>query len=81
MQVKHLQKKGDKAFHGKNFSEALVCYNDALEIDENNVGALASRAAVFIEMENYILAQQDAEKILSVSPRQSQVILNAIFTT
>ncbi len=60
----------------KNYSEALQCYNDALEIDDNNKESLASRAAVYIEMNNFMLSQQDAEQLLSISPQHPQVCIS-----
>ena len=72
-QVQSLQKCGDKAFEKKNYTEALRHYNEALEIDEANSDALGSRAAVYLEMSNYVLAQQDVEKLLLLQPHHPQV--------
>ena len=68
-----MQEKGDEAYKTQNFKEALQSYNDALDIDEKNIDALASRAATYIEMENFALAHQDSEKLLMLNANHPQV--------
>ena len=72
-QIKELQEKGDNAYENRNFTEALQSFSDALDIDENNVDALASRAATKIEMENFAEAHEDIDKLLSLNPYHPQV--------
>ena len=68
-----MQEKGNEAYKTQNFKEALESYNDALDIDEKNIDALASRAATYIEMENFALAHKDTEKLLMLNPNHPQV--------
>ena len=73
-QIKELQEKGDNAYGCQNFNEALENYNDALDIDEDNTEALASRAATKIEMRNFPEAHEDIKKLLSINPLHPQVL-------
>ena len=72
--MKNLLEYGEKAFRLKAFADALHCYNEALDIDENNVDSLAGRAAVYIETHKFVLAQQDADRLLALDPNFTQVL-------
>ena len=72
-QVHNLQCIGNKALETENFEEALHCYDDALEIDENNIDCLCGRAEVYLYLGKYALAQVDAERVLAIIPRHSEV--------
>ena len=76
-QVKNLLERGEKAYQRQRFSEALCCYNDALDIDENSTDSLAGRAAVFIEMGSHIQAQHDTDRLLALDPQYTQVRIMA----
>ena len=72
-QVKKLQSLGEKALVTHRHADALKCYNDAVEIEENNIDSLYGRANVFIKMGNYILAQHDADKVIMLDPMDFRV--------
>ncbi|KAK2145780.1 hypothetical protein LSH36_658g01055 [Paralvinella palmiformis] len=74
-EVHNLQSIGNKALETENFEEALQCYGDALEIDENNIDCLCGRAEVYLYLGRYTLAQVDAEHVLAIIPRHSEALI------
>ena len=72
-QVKKLQSLGDKALVTHRLTDALKCYNDAVEIDEDNIESLYGRANIFVKIGKYILAQHDADKVIMLDPDNFRV--------
>ncbi|XP_077986923.1 uncharacterized protein LOC144441240 [Glandiceps talaboti] len=66
--VIELQSKGDAAFQDKDFLEAIKFYSEALEIDSQKLELLSARAAVYLEVRQYDLAQKDAEQLVKINP-------------
>ena len=73
LQVKDLKHVGDKAFRCEDYTEAFRAYTEALEIDENNTDVISARAATCIQLQNYMAAQKDAEKLLNLNQEYAQV--------
>ncbi|CAD5115886.1 DgyrCDS4822 [Dimorphilus gyrociliatus] len=64
--VKKLKSKGEKAFLKGDFKLASDKFNEALEIDENNVEIIYSRAACNVQLGLYREADEDLDKVLKV---------------
>lgn len=73
LQVRKLQKLGDRAFKKKNYADASACYKEALEIDEENVQLLSKRTVSNIELKDYQEARIDAAVLVRLNPHVPQV--------
>lgn len=71
--MKSLQERGHKAMKIHNYDEAIRLYNEALEIDDQNVDALIARANAYMVMEDFINAQKDAESLIAIQQDKPQV--------
>ncbi|CAH1788066.1 unnamed protein product [Owenia fusiformis] len=71
-QIQSFLQLGEQEAVNGRYEGALRHYNDALDIDGNNVAILCARAAVYIERGNYVGAQKDAQKILVRNEKQPQ---------
>ncbi|XP_041369335.1 tetratricopeptide repeat protein 28-like [Gigantopelta aegis] len=71
-EVKTLLEKGDKAMSVKDYEEAILYYDEALEIDSRNTDVMHARSLVYLEMGQLKQAEEDADTIISLSPRNSQ---------
>ncbi|KAL5012513.1 hypothetical protein ScPMuIL_011064 [Solemya velum] len=71
-EMKSLQERGHKAMKIHNYDEALRLYNEALEIDDQNVGVLVARANAYMVMEDFINAQKDAESLIAIQHDKPQ---------
>ena len=79
--MKSLRERGDKSLEVQNYKEAIRYYNEALEIDEQNVDVLLARAVALIEMGDYIGAQRDTEMLVSQDSDNHKVCLFACCKT
>jgi cytochrome c-type biogenesis protein CcmH/NrfG len=69
-----LQKLGEKdLLHGR-LKEALQHYDDALDIDDDNVTSLAGKATALLEMAEVDMAKQTISKLLSLDASNIQVL-------
>lgn len=64
--IKKLRSKGEKAFLKGNFQFALEKFKEALEIDENNIDIIYSRAACNVQIGLYKEADEDLDRVLRV---------------
>ncbi|KAK3780031.1 hypothetical protein RRG08_029724 [Elysia crispata] len=71
-EVKSLHDQGVRAAKTADFNEAIQYYNEALEIDCNDVKVLQARSLVFLQQKRTLEASQDAETILSIDPSNAQ---------
>ncbi|GFR63069.1 tetratricopeptide repeat protein 28 [Elysia marginata] len=71
-EVKSLHDQGVRAAKSADFGEAIQYYNEALEIDCNDVKVLQARSLAFLQQEKTTEAFQDAEAILSIDPNNAQ---------
>jgi len=61
--------RGNDLYKKKNFEEALKAYDEAMEIDPENVMILSNKAAVYIEMNNTDKAIEICTDLLEKSPK------------
>jgi len=54
--------RGNEFYKKKEFENALKCYNDAIELDPDNISYLTNKAAVFFEMGNYEQCLKESEQ-------------------
>lgn len=71
--MRHLHRSGSELFKEAEFTKALRCYNDALEIDENSVESLQGRAAVYLEIGKSWQAMLDVQKLLTIDKDNAEV--------
>ena len=81
IQVRRLQKLGDKAFKKKDYAKASDCYKEALEIDAENVQLLSKRAVSNIELKDYPEARVDADVLVKLNPHVPQVLKERKYIT
>ena len=75
--MKRLQQQGDAAFRSKDYSQAVACYAEALEIDNDNAQLLARKTVANIELGENAEARKDAEYLIKLNPHVPQVRLTA----
>lgn len=66
--VQSLKVQGDEAYEAKDFSLAIDCYSEALDIVEDPV-VLSNRSAAHAQKRNFVKACEDANRALSVAPQ------------
>uniref|UniRef100_A0A7S0ZT73 Serine/threonine-protein kinase BSK1-like TPR repeats domain-containing protein n=1 Tax=Noctiluca scintillans TaxID=2966 RepID=A0A7S0ZT73_NOCSC len=66
--VQSLKVQGDEAYEAKDFSLAIDCYSEALDIVEDPV-VLSNRSAAHAQKRNFEKACEDANRALSVAPQ------------
>lgn len=71
--MKSLHNQGIQAAKTSDFSGALQCYNEALEIDSKDVEVLQARALVYLQQGKTAEALADAEAVLALDPNSSKV--------
>ncbi|XP_059149912.1 tetratricopeptide repeat protein 28-like [Physella acuta] len=71
-EVKSLHNQGIRAAKTSDFSEALQCYNEALEIDSKDVEVLQARALVYLQQGKTAEALADADAVLTLDPNSSK---------
>ena len=57
----------------KDYDNAILHYDEALEIDSSNTTVMHARSLVYLEMGKLKEAEDDADTIISLSPRNAQV--------
>ncbi|KAI9918788.1 hypothetical protein PsorP6_011333 [Peronosclerospora sorghi] len=60
------KERGNAFYKQKNFSEAIKCYNEAIEIDGANLSYYSNLAAVKLEMGQYDACIEDCKKAIEV---------------
>lgn len=64
--AEELKARGNEAFAAKNYEEAIVLYDKAIEVDSTNFIYYNNRAAAYHELKNYAKAIEDANKSISI---------------
>lgn len=59
---------GNQFFNQKDYKKALLNFNKSLELDENHIQTLYSRAATLLELDRINEAYSDLEKITDENP-------------
>lgn len=67
-QVNALKDKGNAALADNKFDEAIKCYTEAIQLDNNNHVLYSNRSAAYAKANKYDLALQDAEKTVQLKP-------------
>jgi len=60
------KERGNTFYKQKQFEEALKCYDEAINIDPNEISFYNNRAAVFFEQKNYDKCIQECEKAVEI---------------
>lgn len=63
-----LNRKGNRALAEGKHEVALECFNDALELDEDNHVLYSNRCVAHIKLEKWKLAVEDAENVIKLKP-------------
>lgn len=69
-----LKRKGNEFFVKKQYSSALKCYTEGLELSPNDIDVLSNRCQTYIFLRRFILAQKDADAVLVINPSHSKAI-------
>lgn len=59
---------GEIFFNEKNYDESLNCFNNIIELDENNAEAYYYRGEIFSKQNNLIKARAEWRKVLEINP-------------
>ncbi|KAH9281101.1 Tetratricopeptide repeat protein 14 [Echinococcus granulosus] len=70
MSMRHVAQ-GVRYFKDGRNTEALQCYNFAIEVENNNADAYVARGALYASIGTYVKAIDDLEKSLSLQPNHA----------
>lgn len=73
LQFKILCTKGDRAFKGEEFLQAISLYSDALSLSPDNEDVLGCRSVVYAKLGMFNESKKDAESLISVIPQKPKV--------
>ena len=67
--------KGNLYVQERNYTEALKCYTQAIELDSNDPILYSNRSAMYYNLEDYDNAINDADKAISLKPNYPKAYL------
>ena len=67
--------KGNLFVQERNYTEALKCYSQAIELDSNDPILYSNRSAMYYNLEDYDNAINDADKAISLKPNYPKAYL------
>ena len=67
--------RGRTALRLKDAKKALQYYNEALQINAVNVQSLVGRVYTYLQLDELLLAQQDADLLVTIDADNVEVIL------
>ncbi len=66
MNATEWKEKGNTHLKNKEYSEALLCYNEAANLEPSNHIHFSNRSACYFNMDNYLKALEDAETAIKI---------------
>jgi len=68
MSADDFKAKGNAAFSAKNFSEAVECFSQGIQLDGSNHVLFSNRSASYAGLKQFDKALEDADKCISLKP-------------
>ena len=74
--MESLKQQGNDCVKKKNYSEALLHYSHAIQLDDKIAALYSNRSLVFLKMEQYYYAMEDAKAAIKLDPNWPKVMLD-----
>jgi tetratricopeptide (TPR) repeat protein len=69
-------KRGDEAYHGRNCSQAIAAYTQAIALNPEYAEAYNNRAYTYMRMQDYDSALKDLDQALRIRPDYVHALMN-----
>ena len=74
-QVEELKQQGNECVKGGKYSEAILHYTHAIQLDKTNHLLYSNRSLAFLKLDQYYFALEDAKEAIKLQPNWPKVIL------
>ncbi|XP_009145949.1 outer envelope protein 64, chloroplastic [Brassica rapa] len=69
------KEKGNQAFKEKQWQKAIGLYSEAIKLSENNATYYSNRAAAYLEIGSFLLAEEDCTKAITLDKKNVKAYL------
>ncbi|KAL0816600.1 hypothetical protein Bca101_073044 [Brassica carinata] len=69
------KEKGNQAFKEKQWQKAIGLYSEAIKLSENNATYYSNRAAAYLEIGSFLLAEEDCTKAIALDKKNVKAYL------
>lgn len=76
MQAEDLKAQGNQCIKDGNYSEAILHYTHAIQMDGKNHLLYSNRSLAFLKMQQYYYAMEDAKEVIKLQPKWPKVCYN-----
>ena len=71
-----LKEQGNELFKRRKYQEALACYNQALQLDPQNVALYNNRGSCFLQLGMYSELKANSDAVLTLDPLNVKALVN-----